>query len=39
MKPMNRMNDGSYQTLTQSSSADIRVGDRVRIDNGVARLY
>ena len=34
-----RMTDGSYQTLTQASHADIRVGDRVRIDNGVARRY
>jgi outer membrane lipoprotein SlyB len=34
-----RMNDGSYQTLTQSSNADVRVGDRVVIDNGVARRY
>lgn len=34
-----RMADGSYQTLTQDSHADIRVGDRVRIENGVARRY
>lgn len=34
-----RMNDGSYQTVTQTTIADIRVGDRVRIDNGVARRY
>lgn len=34
-----RMRDGSYQTLTQTSHADIRVGDRVRIENGVARRY
>lgn len=34
-----RMNDGSYQTLMQPTNADIRVGDRVRIDNGVARRY
>ena len=34
-----RMNDGSYQTLIQSTNADIRVGDRVQIDNGVARRY
>ena len=34
-----RMNDGSYQTLTQNTSADVRVGDRVVIDNGVARRY
>lgn len=34
-----RMRDGSYQTLTQTSHADIRVGDRVRVENGVARRY
>ncbi len=34
-----RMNDGSYQTLTQATNADVRVGDRVVIDNGVARRY
>lgn len=34
-----RMRDGSYQTLIQTSHADIRVGDRVRIENGVARRY
>lgn len=34
-----RMNDGSYQTVTQTANADIRVGDRVQIDNGVARRY
>jgi len=34
-----RMRDGSYQTVTQTTIDDIRVGDRVRIDNGVARRY
>ncbi len=34
-----RMRDGSYQTVTQTSNADIRVGDRVQIDNGVAHRY
>ncbi len=34
-----RMDGGSYQTLTQNSVADLRVGDRVQIDNGVARRY
>ena len=34
-----RMRDGSYQTLMQTTNADIRVGDRVQIDNGVARRY
>lgn len=34
-----RLNDGSYQAVTQAANADIRVGDRVRIDNGVASRY
>jgi outer membrane lipoprotein SlyB len=34
-----RMNNGNLQTVTQSSSADIQVGDRVQIDNGVLRRY
>lgn len=34
-----RMSDGSYQTYTQASNADLRVGDRVQIDNGVLRRY
>lgn len=34
-----RMSDGSYQTVTQTTIDDIRVGDRVRIQNGVARRY
>ncbi|MGB4911426.1 MAG: hypothetical protein WBO95_04695 [Candidatus Dechloromonas phosphoritropha] len=34
-----RMEDGSNQTLMQNTSDDIRVGDRVRIENGVARRY
>ena len=34
-----RMQDGSYQAVTQATIDDIRVGDRVRIDNGVARRY
>jgi outer membrane lipoprotein SlyB len=34
-----RLNDGTYQTVTQAANADIRVGDRVLIDNGVARRY
>jgi outer membrane lipoprotein SlyB len=34
-----RLNNGSYETLTQSSANDIRVGDSVRIDNGVATRY
>lgn len=34
-----RMNDGTFQTVTQTSATDIRAGDRVRIENGVARRY
>ena len=34
-----RMRDGSYQTVIQTASNDIRVGDRVQIDNGVALRY
>jgi outer membrane lipoprotein SlyB len=30
-----RMDSGSYQTLTQNTNSGLRVGDRVRIDNGV----
>jgi len=33
------MRDGSYQTVMQTTNPDIRVGDRVQIDNGVARRY
>lgn len=32
-----RMDNGSYQTLPQGANTDIRVGDRVQIDNGVVR--
>ncbi|APW47007.1 outer membrane lipoprotein [Rhodoferax antarcticus] len=34
-----RLNNGSYQTYTQTSTTDIRVGDRVQIDNGMLRRY
>jgi len=34
-----RLNNGTYQSLTQTANEDIRVGDRVQIDNGVARRY
>ncbi|MDO9164679.1 MAG: glycine zipper 2TM domain-containing protein [Rhodoferax sp.] len=34
-----RMNDGSYQTVTQTTSGGIRVGDRVKVENGVAQRY
>lgn len=29
-----RLNNGAYETYTQDSIGDMRVGDRVRIDNG-----
>lgn len=32
-----RMDNGGIQTLTQSATSNIRVGDRVQIENGVAR--
>ena len=34
-----RMDDGSYQALTQGSPAGLRVGDRIRLDNGVLQRY
>jgi outer membrane lipoprotein SlyB len=34
-----RMGDSSTQTVTQSTNPDIRVGDRVRIESGVAQRY
>lgn len=34
-----RMDYGPYQTITQSPSANFRVGDRVWIDNGTVRRY
>jgi outer membrane lipoprotein SlyB len=34
-----RMDDGSYQSMTQNTNSGFRVGDRVRIDNGVMRPY
>lgn len=34
-----RMDSGSYQTLTQNTNTGLRVGDRVRIDNGIAQRY
>lgn len=34
-----RLQNGSYRTVTQNINADIRVGDRVKIDNGVAQRY
>lgn len=34
-----RMNDGSYQAMLQPLEADFRVGDRVRIGEGVLQRY
>lgn len=34
-----RMDDGSYQTLMQGTNTSLRVGDRVRIDNGSVQRY
>ena len=34
-----RMSDGNNQVFTQSTNVDIRVGDRVQVDNGVLRRY
>lgn len=34
-----RMDNGAYQTVMQSTSADFRVGDRVKIENGVLQRY
>ncbi|MEY6432922.1 glycine zipper 2TM domain-containing protein [Thioalkalicoccus limnaeus] len=34
-----RMNDGAYQALAHSNATDFRVGDRVRIGNGMLYKY
>jgi len=34
-----RLDDGTYQTIQQDSIADLRVGNRVRIENGRAYRY
>lgn len=34
-----RMQDGSYQSLLQSTHSGFRVGDRVRFNNGVLERY
>ena len=34
-----RMRDGSIQTLMQTATGDIQVGDRVVVENGAARRY
>lgn len=34
-----RMDSGAYQTVTQGDNTGLRVGDRVRIDNGFVQRY
>ncbi|MHB1247758.1 MAG: glycine zipper 2TM domain-containing protein [Sulfuriferula sp.] len=34
-----RLNNGAYENFTQDSIGDMRVGDRVRIDNGHVSRY
>ena len=34
-----RLDDGSYQTITQDTVADLNIGNRVRIENGRAYRY
>src|SRR3990167_988586 len=34
-----RLQNGGYLTVTQDTPADLRVGDRVRVENGQARRY
>lgn len=34
-----RMSNGEYQTLTQATTGDLRVGDRVHIENGSMQRY
>ncbi|MGC2456416.1 MAG: glycine zipper 2TM domain-containing protein [Gallionellaceae bacterium] len=34
-----RLENGQYQTVTQESVSDLRVGDRVRIENGRVSRY
>lgn len=34
-----RMEDGSYQTLMQSTEVSFRVGDRVQVSNGLVQRY
>lgn len=34
-----RLDDGDYQTVTQPNNNDLRVGDRVRIENGRVSRY
>jgi outer membrane lipoprotein SlyB len=34
-----RMDNGSYQALTQNTNSGFRAGDRVRVDNGYLQRY
>lgn len=34
-----RLDNGSYQTVAQDNVADLRIGDRVRIENGYVYRY
>lgn len=34
-----RMENGSYQSVTQDASAGLRVGDRVRVENNMVQRY
>lgn len=34
-----RMDDGSYQALMQNTNSGLRVGDRVRVENGSVQRY
>lgn len=34
-----RMDDGSYQAVMQETNTGLRVGDRVRVENGVVQRY
>jgi len=34
-----RLNNGGYQTFTQDTIADLRVGDWVRVENGRISRY
>jgi len=34
-----RLDNGSYQTVTQDNVSDLRIGDRVRVENGYVYRY
>lgn len=36
---MVRMHDGTYQSLTQTTGAELQAGDRVQVANGVAQRF